>query len=402
MGFSQSKNDYLQSNRYDILDTSFEFPHSGFKIMGFGAYHGSQETENAEKIILEQLIRKHKIKYYLPETDFGIAYYFNQYLKSGDTLLLKDLVKHYGSRVPQERSIETYNKWKNIKKINDNQSAADKIEVVGIDLIVTYKYTSKLLIELFETGKGKFVSYDNLAAMLKIDTTDYSPNYDSHSKNILKAFVADYENNKAYFESISKNQKITDNLIDNISLTFKKRDREKTIFDNYLSLSELYNFSSNAQFVRMGFFHIEKERENSNPSFFTRLIESNVYKKEEIVAIAGFLTKSRVLWDLKFDDKKKYIGYTTEGGYGIGDYWKEYFKGINKLKKNRLSNLTLYSLNKENSPYTKNETDLMEIKLFLKKSNKNDLKGKTTTDYFDYAILISNSRASTPIDEMDK
>ncbi|WP_291127459.1 hypothetical protein [Flavobacterium sp. UBA7682] len=402
LGFSQSKNDYLQSNRYDILDASFEFPHSGFKIMGFGAYHGSQETENAEKIILEQLIKKHKIKYYLPETDFGIAYYFNQYLKSGDTLLLKDLVKHYGSRVPQERSIETYNKWKNIKKINDNQSAEDKIEVVGIDLIVTYKYTSKLLIELFETGKGKFVSYDNLAAMLEIDTTDYSPNYDSHSKNILKAFVADYENNKAYFESISKNQKITDNLIDNISLTFKKRDREKTIFDNYLSLSELYNFSSNAQFVRMGFFHIEKERENSNPSFFTRLIESNVYKKEEIVAIAGFLTKSRVLWDLKFDDKKKYIGYTTEGGYGIGDYWKEYFKGINKLKKNRLSNLTLYSLNKENSPYTKNETDLMEIKLFLKKSNKNDLKGKTTTDYFDYAILISNSRASTPIDEMDK
>ncbi|RKS03134.1 hypothetical protein [Flavobacterium sp. 102] len=402
MGFSQSKNDYLQSNRYDILDASFEFPHSGFKIMGFGAYHGSQETENAEKIILEQLIRKHKIKYYLPETDFGIAYYFNQYLKSGDTLLLKDLVKHYGSRVPQERSIETYNKWKNIKKINDNQSAADKIEVVGIDLIVTYKYTSKLLIELFETGKGKFVSYDNLAAMLKIDTTDYSPNYDSYSKNVLKAFVSDYENNKAYFQSISKNQKITDNLIDNISLTFKKRDREKTIFDNYLSLSELYNFSSNAQFVRMGFFHIEKERENNNPSFFTRLIESNVYKKEEIVAIAGFLTKSRVLWDLKFDDKKKYIGYTTEGGYGIGDYWKEYFKGINKLKRNRLSNLTLYSLNKENSPYTKNETDLMEIKLFLKKSNKNDLKGKTTTDYFDYAILISNSRASTPIDEMDK
>ena len=80
----------------------------------------------------------------------------------------------------------------------------------------------------------------------------------------------------------------------------------------------------------------------------------------------------------------------------------EYFKGINKLKNNRLSNLTLYHLNNENSPYKKNQTDLMEIKLFLKKSNKNDLKGKTTTDYFDYAILISNSQANKPIEELDK
>ncbi len=402
LAFSQSKTEYLKNNRFDLLNPNCEFPQSNFKIIGFGAYHGSQETENAENILLEKLLQNKKIKYYLPETDFGIAHYFNQYLKSGDTILLKDLVKHYGNRVPQEKTIETYNKWKNIKKINDNQLAKDKIEVVGIDLIVTYKYTSKLLIELFQTEKGKYESYDNLVAMVKIDTTDYSPNYDSYSKNILKNFLADYENNKPYFQSISKNQKIIDNLIENINLTFKKRDREKTIYDNYLFLNSLYDFKSNPHFVRMGFFHIEKDRENNYPSFFTRLIENSNYKKEEIISIAGFLTKSRVLWDLKYDENKKYIGYTTEGGYGIGDYWKEYFKGINKLKNNRLSNLTLYRLNNENSPYKKNQTDLMEIKLFLKKSNKNDLKGKTTTDFFDYAILISNSKANKPIEVLDK
>lgn len=400
--FSQSKNEYLKNNRFDLLNSNFEFPQSNFKIIGFGAYHGSQETENAEKILLEKLIKKNKIKYYLPETDFGIAYFLNQYLKSGDTILLKDLVKHYGNRVPQEKSIETYYKWKNIKKINDSQLEKNKIEVIGIDLIVTYKYTSKLLIELFQTEKGKYKSYDNLVEMVKIDTTDYSPNYDSYSKNILKTFAADYESDKPFFQSISKNQKITDYLMENINLTFKKRDREKTIYDNYLYLNQLYEFKSNPQFVRMGFFHIEKDRENNNPSFFTRLIENNIYKKEEVISIAGFLTKSRVLWDLKYDKNKNYIGYTTEGGYGIGDYWKEYFKGINKLKNNRLSNLTLYYLNNENSPYKKNQTDLMEIKLFLKKSNKNHLQGKTTTDYFDYALLISNSQANKPIEELDK
>ena len=402
LSFSQSKNDYLKNNRFDLLNPNFEIPQNDFKIIGFGAYHGSQDTETAEKILLEKLIQNKKIKYYLPETDFGIAYYFNQYLKSGDTILLKDLVKHYGNRVPQEKTIETYNKWKNIKKINDNQLEKNKIEIVGIDMIVTYKYTSKLLIGLFQTEKEKYKSYDNLVEMVKIDTTDYSPNYDSYSKNSLKNFLADYKNNKTYFQSISKNQKITDNLIENINLTFKKRDREKTIYDNYLYLSQLYDFQSNPQFVRMGFFHIEKARENNNPSFFTRLIENKIYDKEKVISIAGFLTKSRVLLDLKYDDKKNYIGYTTEGGYGIGDYWKEYFKGIDKLKKNKISNLTLYRLNNENSPYKKNQTDLMEIKMFLKKSNKNDLKGKTTTDYFDYAILISNSKANNPIEEINK
>ncbi|MBP6127714.1 hypothetical protein [Flavobacterium sp.] len=400
--FSQSKNEYLKNNRFDLLTSNFEFPQKNFKIIGFGAYHGSLETENAENILLQKLIQNKNIKYYLPETDFGIAYFFNQYLKSGDTILLKDLVKHYGNRVPQEKSIETYNKWKKIKEINDNQLAKDKIEVLGVDIIVTYKYTSRLLIELFQIEKGKYKSYDNLVEMVKIDTTDFSPNYDSYSKNILKDFIFDYENDKTYFQSISNNKNITDNLIENINLTFKKRDREKTIYDNYLFLNSLYDFKSNPQFVRMGFFHIEKDRENNYPSFFTRLIENNIYNKEEIISIAGFLTKSRVLWDFKYDEKKNYIGYTTEGGFGIGDYWKEYFKGINKLKNNRLSNLTLYRLNNENSPYKKNQTDLMEIKLFLKKSNKNDLKGKTTTDYFDYAILISNSQANKPIEELGK
>lgn len=400
LSFSQSKNQYLKNNRFDLLSPGFKFPQTDFKIIGFGAYHGSQRPEEAEHILLSHLLKNRKIKYYLPETDFGIAHYFNEYLKSGDTLLLKDLVKHYGNRVPQEKSIENYNKWKGIKKLNDSEPANNRLTVVGIDLMVTYKYTTKLLIELLPIAKGKVGSYDNLVEMIKTDTTDYSPDYDSYSKKLLKNFVNDYGNQKSQY--VFKNQQVINHIIENIKLTFQKSGREKVIFDNYITLDRLYNFKLNPQFVRMGFFHIEKDRENNNPSFFTRLIESKIYAKEEVISIAGFLTKSRVLWDVKYNDQKLYTGFTTQGGYGIGDYWKEYFKGIKNLKKCRLSDLTLYRLNQENSPYKKGQTDLMEIKLFLKKSNKDGLKGKTTTDYFDYAILISNSAAQNPIEEFKK
>ena len=70
----------------------FIFPQKGFKIMGYGANHGSSKTEDAEIILLKSLIQNGQIKFYVPETDFSIAHFFNEYLNSGDTILLKDLV----------------------------------------------------------------------------------------------------------------------------------------------------------------------------------------------------------------------------------------------------------------------------------------------------------------------
>jgi hypothetical protein len=60
LSFSQSKNDYLKNNRFDLLNPNFEIPQNDFKIIGFGAYHGSQDTETAEKILLEKLIQNKK------------------------------------------------------------------------------------------------------------------------------------------------------------------------------------------------------------------------------------------------------------------------------------------------------------------------------------------------------
>lgn len=400
--FSQSKDQYLKANRFDLRSSDFDFPQADFKIIGFGAYHGAEKTEKAEQLLLDNLLKHKRIKYYLPETDFGIGYYLNEYLKSGDTILLKDLVKHYGRRVPQEKSIETYQKWKDMKVLNDRELAGNRLAVVGIDVMVSYKYSVKLLLEWLPMGKGKFESYDHLGNMLKIDTTDYSPNYDSYAKNLLKAFVNTYQEHPAEFQALPGKKAFVDHLMENIKQTLKKSGREKVIFDNYLALSPLYHFKDAPQFVRMGFFHMEKERENNNPSFFTRLIENKVYGREEVISIAGFLTKSRVLWDVQYNPQNQYTGYTTKGGFGIGDYWKEYFKGIAKFKRNKLSDLTLFRLNQPNSPYKNNQTDLMEIKGFLKKSNKEDLKGKSTTDYFDYALLMTDAEANRPLEELDK
>lgn len=400
---SQNKIDYLEQNRFDMTASEFEFPQTDFNIIGFGAYHGSSKTETTEYFLLKSLTGSGTIKYYLPETDFSLAHFFNAYLESGDTLLLKDLVIHYGVRVPQEQSTETYEKWKNIKELNDQLPESDRLTIVGIDLMVTYKYTAKHLLEILDVGNIRHESVQKIVDMVKLDTTDFSPYYHSYSKRVLKNFVEAYKQAPQAFEDGIGDKFAFEHIISNLVQTFGNHDfstdREAILFDNYLHLGSRYDFENKPQFLRFGFFHLEKQREGGSPSFFTRLIENHVYPRDKVLSVIGYLTASRVLWDIVYDGEGNYESYTTEGGFGIGDYEKEYFLGIDKLKQTKLSDFTLFRLNQSNTPYAGGVPDLMEIVMENERSNGEDVRGKSTTEFLDYAVLISNSPASVPIQE---
>ena len=399
--FSQSKSEYLKNNRADLNFSTFNFPQKDFKIIGFGAYHGSAKTEKAEYALLKSLTNDAIIKYYLPETDFSIAHYFDHYLKSGDTILLKDLVTHYGMRVPQERSIETYNKWKEIRKLNQGLPKDSKLTVVGIDKMVSYKYTSKHLLEIIDFKANREKSLSKLVNMVQKDTTDYSPYYDSYSKAVLKEFVSNYESHPQKFEKHIKDKFAFSQIITNLKISFDDASiREVVIFENYKRLMDIYKFDKTPQFLRFGFFHIEKEREGNNVPFFSMLIDKKIYPRDQVISVIGYLTDSEVLWDSEYDDHGEYKSFTTEAGMGIGDYEKEYFRGIDNLKSNKVSDLTLFRLNHPNTPYNDGIPDLIEIIMIDEKANGEVVKGKSTTAFLDYGILISNSKANTPIEEM--
>ena len=384
-----------------MTEPNFDLPQKDFNIIGFGAYHGSVKTETAEHALLTSLTKAGAIQYYLPETDFSLGHFFNIYLQTGDTLLLKDLVSNYGARVPQERSIETYEKWKSIKNLNDKLPEKDKLIVVGIDQLVTYKYTSKHLLELMPTNTFKDAAVRNLEQMVALDTTDYSPYYDSYSKGVLEAFVASYETNNATYSKSIKDTFAFNHIIQDLKYSFNpKINREEVIFNNYVHLDSIYNFKQKPQFLRFGFFHLEKQREGNNPSFFTRLIENNIYPRDKVISVIGYFTDSRVLWDHVYNDNGEYQSFTTEGGFGIGDYEKEYFLGIEHLKKSKLSDMTLFRLNATDTPYSDGIPDLIEVVMQDDTSNGDAVKGKSTTEFIDYAILISNSKANTPIEEL--
>jgi hypothetical protein len=70
------------------------------------------------------------------------------------------------------------------------------------------------------------------------------------------------------------------------------------------------------------------------------------------------------------------------------------------LKKNKISDITLFRLNGKNTPYNDGNPNLIEVIMTDEKSNGDLVKGKSTTDFLDYAVLISNSKANRPIQEM--
>ena len=404
--YTQNKLEYLKNNRIDLSSSEFNFPDKEFNIIGFGGYHGSSKIEDVEIELLTSLSKNKSIKYYLPETDYSIAHFFNQYLKTGDTILLKDLVTVYGIRVPQERTIEVYEKWKKLKKLNDKLPKKEKLNVVGIDIQVNYKYVSKHILEVVKESKSEPKAIQAIREMVTIDTTSYDLGDLSYAYKVLKSFVTDYENNRSLYEKNIIKKSNFKHIIKNLNISFdfsnQYRDRDNVMYENYLSLDAIHNFKTQPQFLRMGFSHIEKSREGQDgyPYFFTRLIENKIYDKNKVISIIGYYTDSKVVWDELYDDQGNYKGYTVEAGFGIGDYQKEYFRGIQNLKDAKLSDRTLFKLNKTNSPYLLNEPDLIEVIMEDEKSNGDAVKGMSPLDFLDYAILISNSKESTPIFEM--
>lgn len=403
----KEKESYLAKNSFDLNKDTFVFPQDNFKIIGFGAYHGSSKTELVELDLLRSLTKQKAIKHYLPETDYSIAHYFNTFLKTGDTILLKDLVTLYGMRVPQERTIEVYEKWKELKVINDALAPNDKLTVVGIDIQVNYKYVSKHILELIKPKSTRFKTVQAIHEMVQTDTTSYALGDLSYAHHILKDFVTDYENNPTTYAGYVTEKQNLEHIIKNLKISFdfnsNYRNRGQIMFDNYNDLAPVYNFKNKPQFLRTGFSHIMKSREGASgyPYFFTLLIEQQVYSKEQVLSVMGYLTDSTVVWDELYDEQGNYTGYTTEAGFGIGDYDKEYFRGITHLKNQHLSDKTLFRLNKKKSPYAAKEPDLIEIIMEGKKSNSEDVKGMSTLRFIDYAVLIKDSTASVPIFEMD-
>ena len=160
---SQNRNYYLQNNSFDLCNNEFLFPQKDFSIIGFGAYHGSSKTYEAELQLIKSLVKNNDIDYYFLEANYSQAYFINKYLSTGDEQHLKKLALLFETIVTQEGTIDAYLHWKNMKKINDSLSSDRKIIVAGVDIINEYYFPIKHLVELTNHSHADWAQLSNLA-----------------------------------------------------------------------------------------------------------------------------------------------------------------------------------------------------------------------------------------------
>ena len=126
-------NQYLEANQ-TILNNETEYaPSEEHRVFLFGAIHGTQLTQEADFILLKKHVEANRVRIYLPEMDGCLAFFLNNYLETGDKTSLQEVVALYRRFVPQDASVEFFQKWQSIYEWNVKRPKAQRIKVMGAE-----------------------------------------------------------------------------------------------------------------------------------------------------------------------------------------------------------------------------------------------------------------------------
>lgn len=135
---------YVQAHKTSLeketlgLDAQVSFFNEDFynnQVFLLGENHGYADVQRIDLYLLKHLNHKLGIHYYLAEMDTTRATKLNTFLsaENKDSVLLKEVVREIGLRIPQQSSKELFEKWWAIYDYNKTLPDSLRIEVLGLD-----------------------------------------------------------------------------------------------------------------------------------------------------------------------------------------------------------------------------------------------------------------------------
>ena len=378
-------------------------------------------AQQVDFALLKHLNQQAGLRYYAPEVGPSMAYFLNQYLETGDEELIKTLTKFYTKRVPQDGGIEWMEKWQKIRKLNILKSDEDKIKVVGTDKPIA----DELILTHLSILKG-----DRKTGIALIDSLDHFKELQFPERPMIWSGKPIWESGKpwtyffpspaAYFDELIKY--LTENetsiyqefgkhgkTVANIVRAVNAQNRERTIYQGFKDYVLPLINQGEKVYSNFGYFHIQQSRINSGRSVAAILKEEHA-NSLSMVSIQGMLIDSKVLKEKKWKKAPPvqikeltftgmaYNGYKQSASWDGDSFW-ERVKGVRILKKVAKTPVTLVDLNQEGSPFK--ATD--HLASFSRGKKKWRLEeGKSTTDFFQYVILMQKSKAIRPLEELEK
>lgn len=377
---------YLQENMENIkLDgsTSFELLEDDLKQVRFvmlGENHGFKIPQKVDPLLFGHLNTKHDFNYYLLEMDQSQAYFMNRYNETGNDSLLTEVLSQWvvsGGR-------ENLDYKKRFQALRDHYQTTKKFQYIGNDKIAAVELVAAHLSEILPDVD---IPYD--------PTRSDSLNL-VHIGLKLENLLSDTINTELT-ETIKADLEY---LLTNISYSLDKTYREEVLTLNLLDLYKRQMLKNEKIYAFFGLGHAFKApAERGYSAMANRLIEKDSWFAEHMITMVFLyedskqFLRSRALPPILRDE-----GKYTKFSFSMDDLLLSYLYGIEDLKRVTRSNTTtLFKINGENTPYRNSNRLFQMTQLIPAGGLISAAPNRSTSEYFDYAIMVRDSEWAEPL-----
>lgn len=312
-------------------------------------------------------------KYYLWELPFSTAYFLNKYLETGNEQILKEIYIPLKDTFAWNK--DSLNHWKELFKFNKKLPESRKIQIIGIDIEHQPKNSFKYMINVLPKNNETVDIIKRLKFLINKNKLK-----DDEVKIFCQKLKKDMEKNKYNYKTYLKENYfgfkfVNDNLLYRHQVYYGNNFngiRDRKMCRNF---KNIYNrLPKGKYFGQIGLSHVF-QRKTPYVNWFASLLNSNYsILKGKVLSIAYIYENCKYLYPT---DIKDYEADITTLSPDL-----DIFHNFTRDK------VTIFKLNNINSPFKR--------KLIWPIIHKIAEEG-VTTDYFQYIIIIKNSKAVTPI-----
>ncbi len=297
---SMTLKDYFSNNSVPLDFESDDYPTElmllesdleNKSIFLTGEVHDVEANHILKMDFLKYFKEKTDFKYYLCEMSYSSSYFMNQYLESGDKVILEQVYK------TSEWTKEYYSHWIELYEYNSHLNDDQKIQVIGIDIehdfIKSYRFLEAILPE-----KEVPVEIKESIALLKETYELLKSSFQNKYKAPKNATIllADIEENRTvymdyleddfiYFELVIQNVLYSQEAYkQNYDMVEWNNTRDLMIYENFMKIDALLPPSK--YFGQWGLGHIFQHKDK-DIMWFASYLNSNESKyKDKVLSIA--------------------------------------------------------------------------------------------------------------------
>ena len=333
-----------------------------------GENHGIKMNTRLKIEFLKYFKRKIDFKYLITELPASVTYFINRYLKTGDKNILKDIYK--GLKGTDAWNLEEYNFWIQLYNLNKKLPSEERILALGIDIEHQVENALKFMKHFLNTKElpSPVLEWiENLEEGEKLRDDKKVLEFHSRVKKELDTNKSSYK--RELGEKYFLLSHINDNILNKVEVYGSNNFdgiRDNKIYKNFLNL--IKGKKNKKFFGQIGLSHVF-QKSFPNIDWFGKSLSEESQFKGRVISIAYAYRDCKYLYPTK---RRDYIGKIETMNRSL----EEFNPFLDE-------DLSLFKLNSKKSPFHNDLIWPLEHKI---------PNGGVTTDYFQYLLVIKNSR----------